>query len=45
MAPGAYEAEGEVKVNNILETYLWVAMLLPTKQGNTTVGTALVVSF
>ena len=37
MAPGAYEAEGEVKVNNILETYLWVAMLLPTKQGNTTV--------
>jgi len=37
MAPGAYEAEGEIKVNNILETYLWVAMLLPTKQGNTTV--------
>ena len=37
MAPGAYEAEGEVKVNNVLETYLWVAMLLPTKQGNTTV--------
>ena len=37
MAPGAYEAEGEVKVNNVLETYSWVAMLLPTKQGNTTV--------
>jgi hypothetical protein len=37
MAPGAYEAEGDVKVNNIPETYLWVAMLLPTKQGNTTV--------
>ena len=37
MAPGAYEAEGEIKVNNLPETYLWVAMLLPTKQGNTTV--------
>lgn len=37
MAPGAYEAEGEIRVNNVLETYLWVAMLLPTEQGNTTV--------
>jgi hypothetical protein len=37
MAPGAYETEGDVTVNNIPETYLWVAMLLPTKQGNTTV--------
>ena len=33
MAPGAYEAE--IKVN--ADTYTWVAMLLPTQQGNSTV--------
>ena len=37
VANGAYEASVQIKVNNIDVTYLWVAMLLPTVQGNTTV--------
>ena len=37
VANGAYEASVLIKVNNIDVTYLWVAMLLPTVQGNTTV--------
>ena len=37
MAPGAYEVSGEITVKNKIETYLWVAMLLPNQQGNTIV--------